>query len=185
MVPWRAHRQRNASIEPQGRDHHAGECGDRSDHAARRFHHPQGWTSTRRKVVDRVVLDADDRQRRRIVLTGEKARKCCSISQAGGLARRRRSYSSMTASIMQVAGQPERLLEIVPSIAARFRAAGLASRQPSHRRADRRRTYPYSLRSCAGRDVARIGAKVTALDAAFDPEAGAPQGAHHHGHSHG
>ena len=30
-----------------------------------------------------------------------------------------------------------------------------------------------------------LGAKVTALDAAFDPEAGAPQGAHHHGHSHG
>jgi urease accessory protein len=33
-----------------------------------------------------------------------------------------------------------------------------------------------------------LGAKVTPLDAAFDPEAGAPQdahGHHHHGHAHG
>ncbi len=47
----------------------------------------RGWTAA---AFDRVILDADDRQRRRIVLTGEKGTHAPSRSAASGHAARRR-----------------------------------------------------------------------------------------------
>jgi urease accessory protein len=140
------------------------------------------------KIADRVMLDADDRQRRRIVLTGESGvtalldlDKPVALRDGDGLL-------LDDGSILQVAGQPEHLLEIVPASPRDFvrLAWHLGNRHTDVQ------IIGHNIRIRADHvleDMLRgLGAKVTLLDAAFDPEAGAPpsgHGHHHHGHAHG
>jgi urease accessory protein len=142
------------------------------------------------KVADHVTLDADDRQRRRIVLTGEKGVQVLLDLDKPVALRDGDGLLLDDGSIMQVAGQPERLLEIVPSSPRDFvrLAWHLGNRHTDVQIVGRhiRIRYDHVLEEM----LRGLGAKVTALDSAFDPEAGAPQGAHdhghdHHGHSHG
>ena len=69
------------------------------------------WTAP---AIDRVILDADDRNRRRIVLTGEKGTqvlldfaKPVTLRDGDGLVLE-------DGSVVQVCGQPEQLIEITP-----------------------------------------------------------------------
>ena len=66
-----------------------------------------------RDAIDRVVLDADERHRRRIVLTGENgtifpARSAASHDRCATAT----GWCSTTAAIVRVAGKPEALVEI-------------------------------------------------------------------------
>ena len=130
-------------------------------------------------AVDRVVLDADERHRRRIVLTGEHGTKflldldrAVALKDGDGLVLE-------DGSIVAVAGRPEPLVEIEaqsPLELVRL-AWHLGNR---HTRVE---IVGGKLRMC--RDhvlenmVAGLGGKLTPIEAPFEPEAGA------HGHAQG
>jgi len=141
-------------------------------------------------AVDRVVLDADERHRRRIVLTGEHGTKflldldrAVALKDGDGLVLE-------DGSIVAVAGRPEPLVEIEaqsPLELVRL-AWHLGNR---HTQVE---IVGGKLRMC--RDhvlenrVAGLGGKLTPIEAPFEPEAGAhghAQGEHAHGdhHDHG
>ncbi len=127
------------------------------------------------KLADRVVLDSDDRQRRRIVLTGEQGttilldfEKPVTLRDGDGLVLE-------DGSIVQVAGQAERLLEIMPSSPRDLvrLAWHLGNRHTDVQFADGRIRIRYD--HVLEEMLRGLGARTTTLDAAFDPEAGAPQ----------
>ncbi len=141
-------------------------------------------------AVDRVVLDADERHRRRIVLTGEHGTKflldldrAVALKDGDGLVLE-------DGSIVAVAGRPEPLVEIEaqsPLELVRL-AWHLGNR---HTQVE---IVGGKLRMC--RDhvlenmVAGLGGKLTPIEAPFEPEAGAhghAQGEHAHDdhHDHG
>jgi len=135
---------------------------------------------------DRVVLDAGDRHRRRIVLTGEKGTQFMldfpnpvSLRDGDGLV-------LDNGSIVAVAGAPERLLEVAgPNAFETVRLAWhLGNRHTDVQIVGGkiRIRYDHVLE-----DMLRgLGAKVAALDAPFDPEPASPHGhGHDHGHAHG
>ena len=136
------------------------------------------WDSA--TAVDRIVLDADDRRRRRIVLSTEKNKtflldlaKPITLRDGDGLV-------LDDGAIVQVIGQPEPLLEIrasAPHELVRL-AWHLGNRHTDVQIVGEalRIRYDHVLE-----DMLRgLGARVTPLEAPFDPEAGA----HAHGHSH-
>lgn len=136
-------------------------------------------------AIDRVVLDAGDRNRRRIVLTAEQGTafmldfaKPVSLRDGDGLV-------LDDGSIVAVAGAPEKLLEVAaPSAFETVRLAWhLGNRHTDVQIVgDRIRIrYDHVLE-----DMLRgLGAGVAALEAAFDPEPASPHGHAHHGHDHG
>jgi urease accessory protein len=136
------------------------------------------------KVVDRVVLDADDRQRRRIVLTGEKGTQALLDLEKPVALRDGDGLVLDDGSIVEVAGQAERLLEITPSSPRDFvrLAWHLGNRHTDVQIAGSRIRIRYD--HVLEEMLRGLGATVTPLEAAFDPEAAAPQ-EHHHGHHHG
>ena len=134
-------------------------------------------------AADRVVLDAGDRNRRRIVLKGEKGtefmldfEKPVSLRDGDGLV-------LDDGSIVLVAGERERLVEIsADSALDTVRLAWhLGNRHTDVQivgekiRIRRDHVLEEMLRG--------LGATLTPLDAPFDPEAAAPH--EHHGHEHG
>lgn len=137
------------------------------------------------KVADRVILDADDRQRRRIVLTGEKGTQILLDFEKPVALRDGDGLLLDDGAIVLVGGQPERLLEIAPSSPRDFvrLAWHLGNRHTDVQIVGNciRIRYDHVLE-----DMLRgLGAKVTPLEAAFDPEGGAPQDqAHQHDHGH-
>lgn len=137
------------------------------------------------KVADRVVLDADDRQRRRIVLTTEKGAQVLLDLDKPVVLRDSDGLVLDDGLIVQVSGQAERLLEIAPSSPRDFvrLAWHLGNRHTDVQIADNRIRIRYD--HVLEEMLRGLGAKVTPLEAAFDPEAGAPHGHGHHGHSHG
>jgi urease accessory protein len=134
------------------------------------------WDSV--KAVDRIVLDADDRRRRRIVLTAEKGTtflldlaRPIILHDGDGLV-------LDDGGIVRVIGKPEPLLEIhasLPRELVRF-AWHLGNRHTDVQIVGDalRIRYDHVLKDM----LHRLGAKVTPLEAPFDPEAGA----HTHGH---
>jgi urease accessory protein len=133
------------------------------------------------KVIDRVTLDADDRQRRRIALTGEGGTqvlldldKPVALHDGDGLV-------LDDGSIVKVHGQSERLLEIMPSSPRDFvrLAWHLGNRHTDVQIVESRIRIRYD--HVLEEMLRGLGAKVTPLEAAFDPEAGAPHDGHHHG----
>jgi urease accessory protein len=136
-------------------------------------------------AIDRVILDAGDRNRRRIVLTGEKGTeilldfaKPVSLRDGDGLV-------LDDGTVVLVTGQPEPLIEI--SAASALDCVRLAWHL-GNRHTD--------VQIVAGKirirrdhvleDMLRgLGAKMSALDAAFDPESPTPSHEHGHAHRHG
>ena len=142
--------------------------------------HSGDWNSSTAR--DRVTLDAGDRNRRRIVLTGEKGteflldfEKPVSLRDGDGLL-------LDDGAIVLVAGEPERLVEVCAGSAldAVRLAWHLGNRHTDVQvigdkiRIRRDHVLEDMLRG--------LGAHLTPLDAPFDPEAAAP---HEHGHKHG
>jgi urease accessory protein len=137
-------------------------------------------------TIDRVVLDADERHRRRVVLTGERGTQfLLDLPQATAL----KDGDGLVlddGSIVRVAGRPEPLIEIAaasPHELARL-AWHLGNRHTDVQvvgeklRIRRDHVLEDMLR--------RLGARLTPIDAPFDPEQGAyAHGHHHHGHAHG
>ncbi len=134
---------------------------------------------------DRVVLDAGDRRRRRIVLKGEKGgefllnfEKPMALRDGDGLV-------LDDGSVVLVSGQPEALIEI--SAGSALDTARLAWHLGNRHTdvqvvGDRLRIR----RDHVLEDMLRgLGARMTPLEAAFDPEAAAPAHEHHHEHDHG
>lgn len=132
-------------------------------------------------ACDRVVLDAGDRNRRRIVLTGEQGTsfmldfpKPVSLRDGDGLV-------LDDGSIIAVAGAPEALLEVAgPNAFETVRLAWhLGNRHTDVQivGAKIRLRYDHVLE-----DMLRgLGASVAAVEVPFDPEPASPHGGHHHG----
>jgi urease accessory protein len=136
------------------------------------------------KATDRVVLDAGDRNRRRIVMHGEKGieflldeAKPVSLRDGDGLV-------LDDGSIVLVAGESERLVEILAGSAldAVRLAWHLGNRHTDVQivgdkiRIRRDHVLEDMLRG--------LGAKLSSLDAPFDPEPASPAHEHSHGHHH-
>jgi urease accessory protein len=133
-------------------------------------------------AIDRVTLDADDRTRRRIVLTGEKGTqvlvdfdKPVSLRDGDGLVLE-------DGSVVLVAGEKEKLAEITASSPREFvrLAWHLGNRHTD--------VQIEGLRIRIRRDhvleemLRGLGAKVSQIEAPFDPQATVP---HNHSHDHG
>ena len=137
---------------------------------------------TPRQRIDRVVLDAGDRNRRRIVLTAEKGTEFLLDFEKPVTLRDGDGLVLDDGSIVLVTGEPEALIEVSahgPLDIVRL-AWHLGNRHTDVQivgdkiRIRRDHVLEDMLRG--------LGAQVTPIDAPFDPEAGAP---HTHGHDHG
>ena len=148
-------------------------------------------TGNATSAIDRVTLDADDRQRRRIALTGEQGTRLLldfdrpvTLQDGDGLV-------LDDGSVVLVTGMPEPLAEIAASSPRDFvrLAWHLGNRHTDVQivggriRIRRDHVLEEMLRG--------LGATVTAIEAPFDPQATVPHhhahahGDHHHGHGHG
>jgi urease accessory protein len=137
-----------------------------------------------RRAVDRVVLDAADRLRRRIVLTTEKGAELLLDFAQPMMLRDGDGLVLDDGSIVIVAGQVELLVEVAAK--APIDLVRLAW-HIGNRHTDIQFTeHGFRIR----RDhvleemLRGLGASVTAIEAPFDPEPGAGQG-HGHQHDHG
>ena len=138
-------------------------------------------------AVDRVVLDADERHRRRTVLTGESGTKFLLDLEHAAALKDGDGLVLDDGSIVTVAGRPEPLIEIeAKSPLDLLRLAwhlGNRHTQVEIVGARLRIRRDHVLESM----VAGLGGKLTPIEAPFEPEAGAHgQGehAHDHGHAH-
>ena len=137
------------------------------------------------RVTDRVALDADDRNRRRVVLTGEGGTTfLLDLPQAAAL-REGDGLVLDGGAIVRVAGLAEPLAEMKAATALDFvrlawhlgnRHAAVAF-APGVLRVRR----DHVLEAMA----AGLGASVAPVEATFDPEPGAPAHAHGANHAHG
>ena len=134
------------------------------------------------QTVDRVVLDADDRQRRRIVLTAEKGTKLLIDFAKPVTLRDGDGLVLEDGSIVLVVGQPERLLELTAKAPADL--ARLAWHIGNRHTDVQFVGQALRIRSdhVLEEMVKGLGARVTPVEAPFDPEPGA---AHGHDHDHG
>jgi len=134
-------------------------------------------------AIDRVVLDAGDRNRRRIVLTGEKGTQLMLDFARPVTLRDGDGLVLEGGAIVLVSGAPEALIEVsAPSAPDTVRLAWhLGNRHTDVQiaggklRIRRDHVLEGMLRG--------LGAHLAPLEAPFDPEQGALQG--HHGHDHG
>jgi urease accessory protein len=135
-----------------------------------------------RRVVDRVVLDADERHRRRIVLTGERGTQfLLDLPQPTAL----RDGDGLVlddGSIVRVSGKPEPLVEI--AAASAHELARLAW-HIGNRHTDMqvigdklRIRHDHVLEEM----LRGLDARLTPIEAPFDPEQGAYEHRHHAGH---
>jgi urease accessory protein len=136
-------------------------------------------------ATDRVVLDADERHRRRIALTGERGTAflldlphATALKDGDGLVLE-------DGSIVRVAGKLEPLVEVSagsPHELARL-AWHIGNRHIDVQvvgdklRIRRDHVLEQMLRG--------LGARLTSIEAPFDPEQGAYAHGHHHHHDHG
>jgi len=135
---------------------------------------------------DRVVLDADDRHRRRIVLTGEQGTRLL-IDFAKPVALRDGDGLLLDdGTIVEIKGSAEQLIEIESPNA--FEAVRLAWHL-GNRHTD---VQIVGNKIRMRRDhvledmLLGLGARLMPLEAAFDPEPASPHGhGHHHGREHG
>jgi urease accessory protein len=128
---------------------------------------------------DRVVLDADERQRRRIVLTGENGtrllldfKKPVTLRDGDGLALE-------DGSVVQVAGRAEPLVEVsakTPADLVRL-AWHIGNRHTDIQFAEK--SFRIRRDHVLEEMLKGLGASATEVEAAFDPEPVAP-----HGHAH-
>jgi urease accessory protein len=133
-------------------------------------------------AADRVVLDAGDRHRRRIVLRGEKGTEMMLDFEKPVALRDGDGLVLDDGAVVLVAGQPEPLIEICAHSALdTVRLAWhLGNRHTDVQIAGdkilirRDHVLEEMLRG--------LGAHLTPREASFDPETGAPHEHHRHGH---
>jgi urease accessory protein len=139
------------------------------------------WSA--RDAIDRVILDADDRQRRRIVLTGEKGTAFLLDLQRPVTLRDGDGLVLDDGSVVEVRGAAESLIEVAGRSAADMLriAWHIGNRhtdlQIVENRLRIRRDHVLEAM------LAQMGASLASIDAPFDPEV-APQmlDASHHEH---
>jgi len=147
------------------------------------------WDSA--SAVDSITLDADERHRRRVVLTGERGTKfLLDLPQATAL-RDGDGLLLDDGAIVRIVGRPEPLIEIA---AADARELARVAWHIGNRHID---VQIVGERLRIRRDhviedmLRGLGARLTPVQAPFDPEHGAydhhghEHGGHHHGHDHG
>jgi len=140
-------------------------------------------TWDRARAVDRVTLNADDRVRRRIVLTTERGLKLLLDFARPMMLRDGDGLVLEDGSIVEVAGQTEPLVEISAKAPLDFvrLAWHVGNRHTDVQFADGR--FRIRRDHVLEEMVKGLGASVTPLDAPFDPEPAAPHGGGHP-HSH-
>lgn len=137
------------------------------------------WSGT--QGVDRVVLAADDRHRRRLVMTGEAGTRFLLDLPHAAMLRDGDGLVLDDGSIVRVVGKPEPLVEIAaPSEAARLSIAWHIGNRHVEVQVvgDRLRIRRDHVIEAM---LLGLGATVTPIEAPFDPE----QGAYAHGHDDG
>jgi urease accessory protein len=125
------------------------------------------------QVVDRVVLAADDRHRRRLVMTGEAGTRFLLDLPQATMLRDGDGLVLDDGSIVRVVGKPEPLVEIeAPDAAARLRIAWHIGNRHVEVQVvgDRLRIRRDHVLEAMLRG---LGATLTPLEAPFDPEPGA------------
>ena len=136
------------------------------------------------RVIDRVVLDADERHRRRITLTGERGTTFLLDLPHATALRDGDGLVLEDGSIVRVAGKPEALVEIMatsPQELARL-AWHIGNRHTDVQivgdklRIRRDHVLEEMLHG--------LGARLTPIEAPFDPEHGAYGHGHQHHHDH-
>jgi urease accessory protein len=132
-------------------------------------------------VVDRVTLASEDRHRRRLVMTGEAGTRFLLDLPQAVMLRDGDGLVLDDGSIVRVVGKPEPLVEIAaPDEAARLRIAWHIGNRHVEVQVvgDRLRIRRDHVLEAM---LTGLGATLTPLEAAFDPE----QGAYAHGHDDG
>jgi len=138
-------------------------------------------TWDRGRAVDRVVLDAGDRVRRRIVLTTEKGSKLLLDFPEPMMLRDGDGLVLDDGSMVVVAGQAEALIEIAartPLDLVRL-AWHIGNRHTDAQFTDR--AFRIRRDHVLEEMVKGLGANVSEIEAPFDPEPAAPHG-HYHAH---
>jgi urease accessory protein len=140
-------------------------------------------TWDRGRAVDRVVLDAGDRVRRRIVLTTEKGVKLLLDFPDPAMLRDGDGLVLDDGSVVVVAGQAEALVEIsakAPLDLVRL-AWHIGNRHTDAQFIDK--AFRIRRDHVLEEMVKGLGAVTKEVEAPFDPEPAAPQagGHHHHG----
>ena len=147
---------------------------------------PGSWNEG--AAIDSVVLDFDDRHRRRVVLTGERGTVFLLDLPHATVLHDGDGIVLEDGAIVRVVGRAEPLVEIAaasPHDLARF-AWHLGNRHTD--------VQVVGARLRIRRDhvledmLERLGAEITLVEAPFEPERGAYDGGHHHhdhGHGHG
>ena len=133
-------------------------------------------------VVDRVVLASDDRNRRRLVMTGERGTRFLLDLPHAAMLRDGDGLVLDDGSIVRVVGKPEPLVEIVAaSEPDRLRIAWhLGNRHVEVQVAgDRLRIRRDHVLEAM---LSGLGATLAPIEAAFDPEQGAYAHWHDDGH---
>ena len=130
-------------------------------------------------VSDRVVLDADERQRRRIVLTGEKGTRLLLDFAKPMILRDGVGLVLEDGSVVQVAGRVELLVEVsatAPADVVRL-AWHIGNRHTDIQFTDQsfRIRHDHVLEEM----LKGLGATTREVEAPFDPEPAAPHGRHH------
>jgi urease accessory protein len=142
------------------------------------------WDSA--SAVDQITLDAHDRHRRRVVLTGERGtRFLLDLPQATAL----HDGDGLVlddGGVVRVVGRPEPLIEITAANTQELArlAWHIGNRHIDLQIAGERLRI---RRDHVIEDMLRgLGAQLSPVEAPFDPEHGAYQQHHHgHGHDHG
>lgn len=135
-------------------------------------------------AIDRVTLDADDRQRRRIVLTGENGTRVLLDFDKPVTLRDGDGLVLDNGAVVLVSGLPEPLAEIAASSPRDFVriAWHLGNRHTDVQMAGGRIRI---RRDHVLEDMLRgLGATVTTIEAPFDPQGTVPH-SHDHPHGHG
>ena len=139
-------------------------------------------TWDRARAVDRVVLDAGDRVRRRIVLTTEGGMKLLLDFAEPMMLRDGDGLVLGDGTVVVVAGQAEPLVEVSAKAPLDFvrLAWHIGNRHTDIQFTDKafRIRRDHVLEGM----LTGLGASVRSLDAPFDPEPTAPHGAGHHHH---
>jgi urease accessory protein len=131
--------------------------------------------------ADRVVLDADDRQRRRVVLTGENGTRLLLDFEKPVTLRDGDGLVLDDGSVVAVTGQAEQLIEVSANAPLDFvrLAWHIGNRHTDIQFVDNRFRI---RRDHVLEDMLKgLGAVTLPVDAPFDPEPAAPhRGGHHH-----
>jgi len=130
--------------------------------------------------ADRVVLDADDRQRRRVVLTGENGTKVLVDFEKPVTLRNGDALLLDDGSLVAVTGQAEPLVEVaakVPGEMVRL-AWHIGNRHTDIQFIEN--AFRIRRDHVLEEMLKGLGATVREIEAPFDPEPAAPGGGHHH-----